>query len=246
MERYLLEGNIAVKAAVLGGVRTVYEILVDEQKKDRDTRWILHRAEERNIPIHRCPHTSIDAIANGHTHGGLLCFCGERTYQTFAQCPARPNGFFALVEGVEDPFNFASLLRTLYASGCQGILSPKRHWQTATGILVKGSAGASEHLPWIVYESPQTILRELHAQKLPLLCAERKDAISLYDYTFPARFCIAIGGEMRGLSKAIKAASAQNLYIPYGREVRNALNAESATAVIAFEILRQRLLATAL
>ena len=106
---------------------------------------------------------------------------------------------------------------------------------------MKASAGASEYLPWISYGSPQVILDQLQEQQIPLLCAERKDSVSLYDYTFPARFCIAIGGEMRGLSKAIKAASVQNICIPYGREVRNALNAESATAVIAFEILRQRL-----
>ena len=76
MERYVLEGNISVKAAVLGGVRPVYEILVDEQKKDRDTTWILYRAKERGIPIRRCPRSMIDALAQGHTHGGLLCFCG--------------------------------------------------------------------------------------------------------------------------------------------------------------------------
>ena len=63
MERYVLEGNISVKAAVLGGVRPVYEILVDEQKKDRDTTWILYRAKERDIPIRRCPRSMIDALA---------------------------------------------------------------------------------------------------------------------------------------------------------------------------------------
>ena len=63
MERYVLEGNISVKAAVLGGVRPVYEILVDEQKKDRDTTWILYRAKERGIPIRRCPRSMIDALA---------------------------------------------------------------------------------------------------------------------------------------------------------------------------------------
>ena len=50
MERYLLEGNISVKAAILGNVREVYEVIVDEKKKDRDTTWILYRAQERSIP----------------------------------------------------------------------------------------------------------------------------------------------------------------------------------------------------
>ena len=54
MERYLLEGNISVKAAILGNVREVHEVIVDEKKKDRDTTWILYRAQERSIPIRKC------------------------------------------------------------------------------------------------------------------------------------------------------------------------------------------------
>ena len=50
MERFLFEGNISVKAAIMGNVRPVHEILVADGKKDRDTVWILHRAIERGIP----------------------------------------------------------------------------------------------------------------------------------------------------------------------------------------------------
>ena len=53
MEDYLFEGNISVKAAVMGGMREVMEIIADENKRDKDTRWILHRAAERGIPIRR-------------------------------------------------------------------------------------------------------------------------------------------------------------------------------------------------
>lgn len=240
MEQYLFEGNISVKAAIMGGMREVSEVIVDERKHDRDTLWIVHRALERNIPIRRCPREVIDQIAQGHTHGGLLCTCKERRYQTLAQCDLGEECFLALVEGVEDPFNFAAILRTLYASGCQGVLTRKRSWQQAAAVIAKTSAGASEYLPWVCYEDANEVVQELQARQIPLLCAERKDAVSLYAYSFPKRLCIAIGGEMRGLSKAIKQASAQNIYIPYGRDVRNALSAVSATAVISFEILRQR------
>ncbi len=240
MESYLFEGNISVKAAILGGVRSVHEVIVDKNKKDRDTLWILHRAQERSIPVRFCERAQIDALAQGHTHGGIVCLCGERRFQTLCECDVEDSCFFALIEGIEDPFNFGSVLRTLYASGCDGILYPKRNWQHAAGIIAKGSAGASEYLPQICYEDNTLILQELQKRNIDLYCAERKDAVNLYDVTFPKRICIAIGGEMRGLSKTIKNASKQNIYIPYGREVRNALNAVSATAVIAFEHLRQK------
>ncbi len=240
MERYLLEGNISVKAAILGNVREVHEVIVDEKKKDRDTTWILYRAQDRSIPIRKCQRQDIDALANGHTHGGIVCYCGERCYQTLADCDKSGDCFLALIEGIEDPFNFASVLRTLYASGCDGVIYSKRNWQNAAGIIVKGSAGASEFLPQICCDDLTSVLHELAKRQIPLYCAERKDAISLYEFSFPSRLCIAIGGEMRGLSKTVKNASRQNIYIPYGREVRNALNAVSATAVFSFEILRQK------
>ena len=70
MEDYLFDGNISVKAAVMGGMREVMEIIADENKRDKDTRWILHRAAERGIPIRRTSREEIDAAASGHTHGG--------------------------------------------------------------------------------------------------------------------------------------------------------------------------------
>ena len=63
MENYLFEGNISVKAAVMGGMREVSEIIVDEAKKDRDTQWILHRAAERGIPIVTASRAHIDSLA---------------------------------------------------------------------------------------------------------------------------------------------------------------------------------------
>ena len=240
MERFLFEGNISVKAAIMGNVRPVHEILVADGKKDRDTVWILHRAIERGIPIRTMRREDINAIAQGHTHGGLLAWCGERTFQNIEQCDDQEQCFLALVEGIEDPFNFGSVLRTLYASGCNGVILT-RHWQLASSVIARCSAGASEYLPLIYAQDLPAMIERLHQRRINILCGERKNAVSLYDYSFPSRFVLAIGGEMRGLSKPVLQASDQTIYIPYGRDVRNALNAVSATAVFSFEILRQRI-----
>ena len=116
MENYLFEGNISVKAAVMGGMREVSEIIVDEAKKDRDTQWILHRAAERGIPIVTASRAHIDSLASGHTHGGLLARCGARRFQQLKEIDSEAC-FLALIEGIEDPFNFGMILRTLYAAG---------------------------------------------------------------------------------------------------------------------------------
>ena len=75
----IIEGNVSVKAALIGGRREVIKIYVDATKKDKDTSWILHRAEEKNVEIVRCKREEIDEIATGRTHGGLLAEAGPRT-----------------------------------------------------------------------------------------------------------------------------------------------------------------------
>lgn len=240
MEIYILEGNISVKAAILAGKREVYKLYVDKKKKDKDTSYILHRAKERKIPIVFTTREEIDTIASGKTHGGLIAVCGPRTYDTLEHVLKKKEVFLALAEGVEDPFNFGSILRTLYAAGCDGVLVGKRNWSSAAGVVGKSSAGASEYINLIEVEDMEACMQTLQANDVKIVCAMRADAISLYDYQFPSRFLVAIGGEMRGLSKPVLNHSDQNLYIPYRSEFKNALGAAASAAIFGFEIVRQK------
>ena len=223
MEDYILEGNISVKAALLANKRCIHKIYVDKKKKDRDTAFIIRKAKEKKIPIETHTREEIDEYAQGKTHGGMIAFCGERSYQKLSDCIMNDDCFLCILEGIEDPFNFGHVLRSLYAAGCDGVIIPPRNWTTAAGVVAKSSAGASEYLSMII-------------------AAERKDAVNLYEYTFPKRVCIAIGGEMRGLSKIVAQACDQNVFIPYANDFKNAMSASSSATIFAFELLRQRMI----
>lgn len=118
----IVEGNVSVKAALMGGRRQVEKIYVDEAKHDKDTSWILHRAEERNVEIIKCRREEIDAMASGRTHGGVLAEVSVRTYQQLADTDAEEKTFAVLLEGIEDPFNLGYIMRTLYSAGCTGLI----------------------------------------------------------------------------------------------------------------------------
>ena len=238
MEQYIVEGNISVKAVLLAQKREIIKLIVDEKKKDRDTAFILREAAKRNIPMERSSREAIDELAQGKTHGGLLALCKERSFQTLKQVVSGEPVFLALIEGVEDPFNFGYILRTLYAAGCDGVIIPPRNWTSAAGVVTKASAGASEYLN--VATDMEALLQEMKQADIQLICAQRKDAISLYDYAFPQKLCLAIGGEMRGLSKHVQSHSDQNLFIPYRQDFRNAMTAAASTAIFAFELVRQK------
>lgn len=236
----IFEGNISVKAALQSPYRKINRIVVDSAKHDKDTHYILKLAHSQNIPIEKSNREMIDELASGHTHGGLIAYAGERTYQDIDDIYS-DHCFIALIEGIEDPFNYGQALRNLYAAGCDGIITSTRNWSNAAAVVAKSSAGASEYLKQVVSEDFTETISKLKAKGVQLVCALRSDdSIVMYDYDFTQPVCICIGGEKRGLSKDVLTASDQNIFIPYNQDFRNALGAASATTIIAYELLRQR------
>lgn len=237
MEKYLVEGNISVKAALMAKRREVYEIYVDEKKKDKDTHFILMQANKNDVTVHKVTREKIEELAQGKTHGGMIGFVGEREYQKIEEIK---DPFYAIAEGIEDPFNFGYICRSLYAAGCNGLIVPQRNYSTAVTTVTKSSAGASEYISLIVSDDIPALVTDLKKKGLPLYCAMRKDAIPYTHANYHQGFILAFGGEKRGLSKQLLALSDQNIYIPYANDFKNALNGASAASILAFEAFRQR------
>jgi len=236
----IIEGNVSVKAALIGGRREVIKIYVDATKKDKDTSWILHRAEEKNVEIVRCKREKIDEIATGRTHGGLLAEAGPRRYQGIQETMQAEKTFVVLLEGVEDPFNLGYIMRTLYSAGCTGLILRQRNWENAESTILKSSAGASEYINLVLTADAAETVKWYKEQQVTCFAAMRKDAITCYDASYSGPVLLAIGGEMRGLSSRVLKEIPQNIYIPYANDFHSALNAAGAAAVLGFEVFRQR------
>lgn len=235
----ILEGSVSVKAAILAGHRTITKLVVDEKKKDHDTSFILHRAKERNIPVEFLSRDKIDHIAEGKTHGGILCEASQRMYQTMEDT-LEGNPFVVVVEGVEDPFNLGYIARSLYSAGCTGLILRERNWDNVEKIILKSSAGAFDYLNVVMsFDIPETI-RKYKEIGFQTYAAMRKNAINYLDADYRQKVLLAIGGEMRGLSSATLKEMDQNIFIPYANDFKNALNASGAASVLGFEVFRQR------
>jgi len=241
MADYIIEGSVSVKAVLNGGKRNVSEILFDRERRDRDLSYILGKAKEKGIKYTPCNRADIDAIASGKTHGGLIAYVGDRKYETEEDIFGAENPFIVLLEGIEDPYNFGDSLRSIYAAGATGVIVPSRNWLTAASVVIKASAGASEYLPTLVSEDLGKTVLSARENGLKVYCAERRDAESLYEKNLTEPVVLAIGGEMRGLSRAVLDNSDGNIFIPYGSGFRCALSASAASSVIGFEVMRQRM-----
>ncbi len=238
----IFEGAISVKAAIQGKKRKVNRVFISEKKlkEDANFRFIEKLCRQENIEVVLTTKDAIAEMCSGKQHGGICSEVEEYRSLNHKELLKIEKPFIALLEGIEDPYNYGYALRSLYAAGCQGVISAKRDWQNAELVVCRSSAGASEFLPQYHLDCPDEILKELKYNGVDILCCARKAANSIYQQDFNRGVVICLGGEKRGLSAEIMSLAQQNIYIPYQNDFHNALNSASAVAVVAFEVYRQR------
>jgi 23S rRNA (guanosine2251-2'-O)-methyltransferase len=203
-------------------------------------------------------HSPIDERASGTSHGGVIAVAGPRRFTTLDELthPAsflgtppetgregvKNSRWVVMIDGVEDPYNFGAAVRSAYAAGASGLVVRPRNWFTAAGLVARASAGATESIPTAIAETAEDAARIFRERGYTIACAdETPDSVSLYEADLTRPLFLLIGGEKRGITRSFRDQADLTLRIPYGAPSTNSLGTAAATAVISFEILRQRL-----
>src|SRR5690554_28963 len=176
-------------------------------------------------------------MASGQTHGGVLADVGYRNNEVLDV----ESGDILLVEGIEDPYNLGMVIRTALAANFKTIITNYREYSESEAIILKASAGASEAICWVASDDITREIKMIKDSEIPIISALRSDESLEYDaIAYPKQVCLCVGGEKRGLSKSIISASDTFVHILYNNEVKVALTSVAATAVLTFEVVRQR------
>ncbi len=239
----ILEGMTSINGLFNGirqGIndRVVRQILVDASRKDKkysEFSFLRSQSSLFGYELIETDSETISGLAKGRTHGGVLAVCSTRSYSAPDPSSMVSVRFSALFEGIEDPYNFGSCLRSLYAFGAQSILVPDVHIPFADGIICKSSAGTSEMLP--IYEfDPMQAVSLFKESGFKIVCANIRDSVPLEeaDLSFPV--LLVLGGEKRGISRALLDAADVNVRIDYAVPFRGSLGTAPATAILAHAI----------
>jgi 23S rRNA (guanosine2251-2'-O)-methyltransferase len=240
-EDAVLEGFVSVRAAFKSGSRDIRAIYIRQNKWDKGVAWLQHRAAAAGITVERVDDDVIDGHASGNTHGGVIALVGPRKFVALEAIGARqPDPFIAMLDGVEDPFNFGQAVRSLYAAGCVGLVLPPRNWFTAAAVVARASAGASEYIPTAIVDDIFDAADHFHARGMQVACACEEGAVTLYEADLTGPLFLVIGGEKRGIKRSFRDKADVRLVIPYASDFDHSLGTAAATAVMAFEIMRQR------
>lgn len=147
-----------------------------------------------------------------------------------------PNGRLVLLDGVQDPGNVGTIIRTAEALGISGVLLSEKCADIYSPKTLRASMGSAFRLPCIICPLAQTI-DLLRCQGREVYGAMLDDsARKLGEVAFGEGAAVVIGSEGGGISDEVKAACTGGLYIPItGAE---SLNAAVAAAVIIWELGR--------
>jgi len=237
----VIEGHVSVEAALEGGVRPVRRIWAS-RPGDRRFGRLRALARERGVLIDQVAKETIDELASGRSHGGVIGLVGPRRELSMGTLLAEvgESSLIVMLDGIEDPFNFGQAVRALYAAGVDALVV-RRSWETAIGTVTRASAGASELLRTAVTASAEEAAAACRRSGMRVAAAvATDDAIELSETDLTGGLFVLIGGERRGVTRSFVEQADLRVRIGYGRERAPELGAATSAAIIGFEALRQR------
>jgi TrmH family RNA methyltransferase len=141
-----------------------------------------------------------------------------------------------VVDGLADPGNMGTLLRTALAAGVQAVFCTPGTVDPYNPKVVRGGMGAHLRLPIITLEAEQ-LPERITGLRVWLAEARNGERYTSVDWRCPS--ALVIGGEARGPSDPIRRIASGSVHIPIANGVES-LNAAIAAAVILFEVVHQR------
>lgn len=223
----VLEGRVCVLAALLAGRRTFEAVLIRQGIRDDSVHEILQAAAARGVPVRRVREQALEAYAHGKTHGGILALASPLSPVSL---PARPD-FLLLLDGVDDARDLGFTLRSAEAFGVQGVILRRRAWDFDGGDISRTSSGAYERIPLVLGDSIP--------EGLALVGCVAGVPRTIYEEDLRRPLVLAIGGEKRGLSAAVRDRCAALIAIPT-KAGAPSLSLSHAAAVAMAEVARQR------
>ena len=206
---------------------------------------ILHLAGEQGIPVEYVARPALDRLSMMSNHLGVIALTSVKEYLeleellTISQQKNEPP-FYVVLDGVEDPQNLGSIIRTAEAAGVHGIVIRERRAVGLTAVVAKPSAGAVEYMPVARVNNIAQAIETLKKNNVWVVGIDPSGKMEYDRVDYQPPTAIVIGGEGQGLSDLVKKRCDFLASIPMRGKITS-LNAAVAAALAMYAAFRQRM-----
>lgn len=243
-EELTIEGRNAVLEAFRSG-KTIDKLYVLDGCQDGPIRTIIREAKKQDTILQFVTKERLNQLSETGHHQGVIAHAAAYEYVQVEDIlkKAEEKGetpFVFLLDGIEDPHNLGAIIRTANLAGAHGVIIPKRRAVGLTATVAKASAGALNYTPVAKVTNLGATIDELKDRGMWFVCADMGGE-SMYRLNLTGSIGLVIGNEGEGVSRLIREKCDMIASIPMKGDI-DSLNASVACGVLAYEIVRQRIM----
>lgn len=240
----IIEGRNAV-IETLRGSTTVEYILVAKGDTAGSISVVMALAKEKGVVVKEVDRKKLDQMSVTGSHQGVIAVVTPFKYSEVQDILdyASEKGeapFIVVLDEIEDPHNFGSIIRTAEVCGAHGIIIPKRRNVGVTPVVYKSSAGAAAYMKIAKVTNINTVLDDLKNKGVWIYGADMTGKSYSFDVSFSGACAIVVGSEGKGISKLTKDKCDVLVQIPMAGKVTS-LNASVAGGILMYEVLKQKI-----
>lgn len=239
-----IEGRNAVLELLETG-KDINKIFIANGEKHGSINKIISIAKERRIVVVEVERAKLNQMSMSDNHQGVIAIVPPFDYcevEDILNCAKEKgeNPFILILDGIEDPHNLGSIIRTAETAGVHGIIIPKRRAATVNSTVYKVSAGAVEHMNIARVNNLNETIKYLKENDV-WICGTDMDAKNYYyNEKFNGSIAIVIGSEGFGMSHLVKENCDFLVKIPMKGKITS-LNASVSAGIVMYEVVKQRI-----
>lgn len=243
-EESIIEGRNAVIEAFRAG-KVIDKLFILDGAQDGPIQTIKREAKKRDTMVRFVTKERLDQLSETGKHQGVVAYTAAYIYaevdEILAAARSRNEApFVFLLDNIEDPHNLGAIIRTANLAGAHGVIIPKNRAAGLTAAVARASAGALNYTPVARVTNLAQTMEALKKEGLWFVCADM-DGTMMYQLDLKGPIGLVIGNEGNGVGRLVREKCDFVASIPMKGDI-DSLNASVAAGVLAYEIVRQRML----
>ncbi len=237
--KFILEGTRAVEEALAADWPVEAIFYTRQAAAGEKVRHILAKAKARRINRQEISPVLCRGLADTETPSGIMALVKRFDYQLKDIFQNQPS-LLVLADGIQDPGNLGTIIRSTDAAGAQGVIITKGTVDLYNPKVIRATMGSFFHLPVVMAGTLEELRDFMATFNLQLIAGQQKSPklIKAVNLTLPT--VLAVGNEAYGLSPEVLNLANHAVSIPMPGKTES-LNAAIAISIMLYETIRQRL-----